>query len=65
MEGRIESVVKVGKVYEEIQVKHKGFFEWNSVLNSRNHQTILQVNLNCIFLTFKKKGFMGPPMDGE
>ncbi|KAJ8644397.1 hypothetical protein MRB53_006145 [Persea americana] len=43
MEGRIESVVEVGKVSEEIQVKHKGFFEWNSVLNSRNHQTILQI----------------------
>ncbi|RWR73226.1 cellulose synthase-like protein E6 [Cinnamomum micranthum f. kanehirae] len=43
MKGRIESVVKVGKVSEEIQVKHKGLFEWNSVLNSRNHQTILQI----------------------
>ncbi|KAJ8629841.1 hypothetical protein MRB53_023164 [Persea americana] len=43
MECRIESVVKMGKVSEEIGAKHKGFSEWNLVLNSRNHQAILQI----------------------
>ncbi|RWR84928.1 cellulose synthase-like protein E6 [Cinnamomum micranthum f. kanehirae] len=43
MEDLIQSVVKLGRVNEEIQAEHKGFSEWNSVLNSRNHQTILQI----------------------
>ncbi|KAJ8629851.1 hypothetical protein MRB53_023174 [Persea americana] len=43
MEDRIQSVVKLGQVNEEIQAEHEGFSEWNSVLNSRNHQTILQI----------------------
>ncbi|XXG72639.1 hypothetical protein AAC387_Pa07g1694 [Persea americana] len=43
MEDRIQSVVKLGQVNEEIQAEHKGFSEWNSVLNSHNHQTILQI----------------------
>ncbi|RWR84936.1 cellulose synthase-like protein E6 isoform X2 [Cinnamomum micranthum f. kanehirae] len=43
MEDRIQSVVKLGLVNKEIQAKHKGFSEWNLVLNSRNHQTILQI----------------------
>ncbi|RWR84935.1 cellulose synthase-like protein E6 [Cinnamomum micranthum f. kanehirae] len=43
MEDRIQSVVKLGRVNEEIQAEHKGFSEWNSVLNSRNHQTILRI----------------------
>ncbi|KAF5179986.1 Cellulose synthase, partial [Thalictrum thalictroides] len=43
MEHRIETTAKLGRIPEEIQTKHKGFSEWNSVTSKRDHQTILQV----------------------
>ncbi|XP_058112683.1 cellulose synthase-like protein E1 isoform X3 [Magnolia sinica] len=43
MANRIDIAVKLGRVPREIRADHKGFGEWHSAVNSRNHQTILQI----------------------
>ncbi|KAF5176253.1 Cellulose synthase-like protein e6, partial [Thalictrum thalictroides] len=43
MKDRIETAVRLGRIPEDIQPKHKGFSEWTSVLSQRDHPTILQV----------------------
>ncbi|XP_058112689.1 cellulose synthase-like protein E1 isoform X2 [Magnolia sinica] len=43
MVDRIETAVKLGNIPSEIRAEHKGFAEWHSVVNSRNHGTILQI----------------------
>ncbi|KAF9611339.1 hypothetical protein IFM89_030128 [Coptis chinensis] len=43
MEYRIETASKLGRIPEDIRIKHKGFSEWDSVSSPRDHQTILQV----------------------
>ncbi|KAF9625242.1 hypothetical protein IFM89_020828 [Coptis chinensis] len=43
MEYRIETATKLGRIPEDIRIKHKGFSEWDSVSSPRDHQTILQV----------------------
>lgn len=43
MESRIENAAKLGKVPEEVRLKHKGFSQWDSYSSQRDHDTILQV----------------------
>ncbi|KAF8409747.1 hypothetical protein HHK36_005826 [Tetracentron sinense] len=43
MKNRIETAAKLGRVSEDIQAKHRGFFQWDSVSTQRDHQTILQI----------------------
>ncbi|XP_058112692.1 cellulose synthase-like protein E6 [Magnolia sinica] len=43
MVNRVETIIKLGLVPEEIRTEHKGFSEWNSVVTTRNHQAILQI----------------------
>ncbi|OVA19763.1 Cellulose synthase [Macleaya cordata] len=43
MKHRIEEVIKLGRVPEEIREQHKGFSEWNSKVTKHDHQTILQI----------------------
>ena len=43
MTERIDTAVMSGKVPEEIKARHKGFYEWNQEISSKNHQPIVQV----------------------
>ncbi|XP_058112664.1 cellulose synthase-like protein E1 isoform X3 [Magnolia sinica] len=43
MANRIDTTVKLGRISGEIRAEHKGFTEWQSVVNSRNHQAIIQI----------------------
>ncbi|CAL5063864.1 unnamed protein product [Urochloa decumbens] len=43
MTERIDSIVRSGKVPEEIKVNHKGFSEWSTGGNSKDHQPIVQI----------------------
>ena len=43
MTERIDSVVRSGKVSEEMKVNHKGFSEWNTGGTSKDHHPIVQV----------------------
>uniref|UniRef100_K3ZSH4 Cellulose synthase-like protein E6 n=1 Tax=Setaria italica TaxID=4555 RepID=K3ZSH4_SETIT len=43
MTERIDSAVRSGKVPEQIRVNHKGFSEWNTGANSKDHQPIVQI----------------------
>ncbi|XP_020200454.1 cellulose synthase-like protein E6 [Aegilops tauschii subsp. strangulata] len=43
MTERIDTVVMSGKVPEEIKASHKGFYEWNQEITSKNHQPIVQI----------------------
>ncbi|THU48252.1 hypothetical protein C4D60_Mb09t24290 [Musa balbisiana] len=42
MESRIDAVVMLGKVHEDLRAR-KGFSEWKSGMTSRNHQPIVQI----------------------
>ena len=44
MENRIEAATKLGRLSEEICLKHKGFSQWDSYVSQRDHDTILQVS---------------------
>ncbi|KAI4306227.1 hypothetical protein L6164_029520 [Bauhinia variegata] len=46
MEKRIQNVVKLGQVPEEVRSNHKGFSQWNSYSSLRDHDTILQILLD-------------------
>ncbi|RVW33638.1 Cellulose synthase-like protein E6 [Vitis vinifera] len=43
MRNRIEAVMNMGQITEEIRKQHKGFGEWNLASEPQNHQTILQI----------------------
>jgi len=43
MTERIDSVVRSGKVSEEMKVNHKGFSEWNTGGTSKDHHPIVQI----------------------
>ncbi|XP_058112670.1 cellulose synthase-like protein E6 isoform X3 [Magnolia sinica] len=43
MVNRIGTAVKLGRISGEIRAEHKGFTEWQSVVNSHNHQAIIQI----------------------
>ncbi|VAI33438.1 unnamed protein product [Triticum turgidum subsp. durum] len=43
MTERIDTAVMSGKVPEEIKARHKGFYEWNQEISSKNHQPIVQI----------------------
>ncbi|XBI81884.1 hypothetical protein VPH35_090697 [Triticum aestivum] len=43
MTERIDTAVMSGKIPEEINAKHKGFYEWNQEITSKNHQPIVQI----------------------
>ncbi|KAJ6838116.1 cellulose synthase-like protein E6 isoform X1 [Iris pallida] len=43
MEERINHTVDIGEISEEIHKTHKGFSQWTSEANSRNHQAIVQI----------------------
>ncbi|CAL5063862.1 unnamed protein product [Urochloa decumbens] len=43
MTERIDSVVRSANVPEEIRENHRGFFEWNTGITSKDHQPIVQV----------------------
>ncbi|XP_058112667.1 cellulose synthase-like protein E6 [Magnolia sinica] len=43
MANRINTAAKLGRIPGEIRAEHKGFAEWQSVVNSRNHQAIVQI----------------------
>jgi hypothetical protein len=52
MTERIDSVVRSGRVPEEIRVNHKGFSEWNTGANSKDHQPIVQVTFKLDIVFF-------------
>lgn len=43
MENRIQTATKLGRITEEIRMKHKGFSQWDSYSSRLDHDTILQV----------------------
>ncbi|XP_020157427.1 cellulose synthase-like protein E6 isoform X2 [Aegilops tauschii subsp. strangulata] len=43
MTERIDTAVISRKIPEEIRSNHKGFYEWNPEITSKNHQPIVQV----------------------
>ncbi|KQJ90646.1 cellulose synthase-like protein E6 isoform X2 [Brachypodium distachyon] len=46
MTERIDTAVMSGKIPEEIKANHKGFYEWNPEITSKNHQPIVQILLD-------------------
>ncbi|XP_058112663.1 cellulose synthase-like protein E1 isoform X2 [Magnolia sinica] len=48
MANRIDTTVKLGRISGEIRAEHKGFTEWQSVVNSRNHQAIIQIRVSSV-----------------
>ena len=53
MRNRIEAVMNMGQITEEIRKQHKGFGEWNLASEPQNHQTILQVLLTVFYVLQK------------
>lgn len=43
MKTRIENVAKIGRIPEEVPLKHKEFAQWDSCSSRRDHDTILQI----------------------
>uniref|UniRef100_A0ACD5YVW8 Uncharacterized protein n=1 Tax=Avena sativa TaxID=4498 RepID=A0ACD5YVW8_AVESA len=43
MTERIDSAIMSGKIPEEIKANHKGFCEWNLKINSKDHQSIVEI----------------------
>ncbi|OMP04209.1 Cellulose synthase [Corchorus olitorius] len=43
MKNQIENAVKLGRIPEEIQLKHKGFPQWESYSSRNDHDTIVQI----------------------
>ncbi|GAY47730.1 hypothetical protein CUMW_106600 [Citrus unshiu] len=43
MENRIQTATKLGRITEEIRMKHKGFSQWDSYSSPLDHDTILQI----------------------
>ncbi|KAK9209912.1 hypothetical protein WN944_002281 [Citrus x changshan-huyou] len=43
MENRIQTATKLGRITEEIRMKHKGFSQWDSYSSRLDHDTILQI----------------------
>ncbi|XVE50863.1 hypothetical protein DITRI_Ditri01bG0198100 [Diplodiscus trichospermus] len=43
MKNQIENAVKLGRLPEEVQLRHKGFSQWDSYASRNDHDTILQI----------------------
>uniref|UniRef100_A0ACD5ZCR0 Uncharacterized protein n=1 Tax=Avena sativa TaxID=4498 RepID=A0ACD5ZCR0_AVESA len=43
MTERIDSAIMSGKIPEQIKANHKGFCEWNLEINSKDHQSIIEI----------------------
>uniref|UniRef100_A0ACD5ZF02 Uncharacterized protein n=1 Tax=Avena sativa TaxID=4498 RepID=A0ACD5ZF02_AVESA len=43
MTERIDSAIMSDKIPEEIKTNHKGFCEWNLEINSKDHQSIVEI----------------------
>ncbi|KAJ4829063.1 hypothetical protein Tsubulata_004399 [Turnera subulata] len=43
MKDRIESAARLGRIPEEVHLKHKGFSQWDSYTSKGDHDTILQI----------------------
>ncbi|GMJ10430.1 cellulose synthase like E1 [Hibiscus trionum] len=43
MKNRVENVAKLGRLPEEVHLRHKGFSQWDSYSSTRDHDTILQI----------------------
>lgn len=43
MENRIKNAAKIGRIAEEVRLKHKQFSQWDSYSSRRDHDTILQI----------------------
>ncbi|KAK9005226.1 hypothetical protein V6N11_042670 [Hibiscus sabdariffa] len=43
MKNRVENVAKLGRLPEEVHLRHKGFSQWDSYSSANDHDTILQI----------------------
>ncbi|KAL5803841.1 hypothetical protein ACOSQ3_030641 [Xanthoceras sorbifolium] len=43
MENRIQAATNLGRISEEIKMKHKGFSQWDAYSSRHDHDTILQI----------------------
>ncbi|KAB1228085.1 Cellulose synthase-like protein E6 [Morella rubra] len=46
MENRLQNAANIGRIPEEVRLKHKQFSQWNSYSSRRDHDPILQIRVS-------------------
>lgn len=52
MESRIENAAKIGRIPEDVLLKHEEFSQWDPYFSRGDHDPILQVPPDNTILTF-------------